>query len=77
MLIRIDSYLGDKLIFGKRCTKKELRKKFDKVIEAVETEEFTTLFCSMFQFEELSIDEDIRVDYVIDLDTHLVYAPHY
>ena len=77
MLIRIDSFFGDKLIFGKRCTEKDLREKFNKVIEAVETEEFVTLFCRMFQFEELPVDEDIRVDYIIDLDTHLVYTPCY
>jgi len=77
LLIRIDSFFGDKLISGARCTEKDLKEKFDKIIKVAEATEFTALFCRTFQFEELSTDAYIRVDYVIDLDTHLVYAPRY
>ena len=77
MLVYVESYWGDKLITGKKCTENELRKKFKKAVVITQTEEFTALFCRMFHFDELPLDKDIKVDYIIDLDTHLVYAPSY
>ena len=77
MLIYIESLWGDRIISGKKCTEKELKEKFKKVIKIVEAEDFTALFCRMFNFEEYFLDEDIQIDFVIDLDTHLIYTPHY
>jgi hypothetical protein len=77
MFIFIESYLGDRLISGKKCTEKELREKFMKAVKAMKTEDFTNFFCRMFQFNEIPMDKDVQVDFMIDLDTHLVYKPQY
>ena len=77
MIIEIESYLGDKLLSGKKCTEKELREKFKKALKVSQDENFLRIFCSMFKFEGIPFDENIEVDYVIDLDTHLVYTPDY
>jgi len=77
VLVLIENSRGDKLISGKKCTEKELRKKVKEVIEITKVEDFAPLFCRMFQFDEQLLDKEIEVDYVIDLDTHLVYAPRY
>lgn len=77
MLVEIESYMGDCLIFGKRCSENELRQRMKKVLEAAETEEFTAIFCRIYQFDQYPLSEEIEVDFVIDLDTHQVYAPKY
>jgi len=76
MIVFIDSFFGDKLIYGKKISEKELREKMKKVNSLIEkTEDFAPLFCRMFNFEELPLPTDAEVDFVIDLDTYLVYAP--
>lgn len=77
MLVEIESFWGNKIISGKKCSEKELRRKMNKALKITETEEFTAIFCRMFQFEEYNFSDDVRVDFIIDLDTHLVYAPKY
>jgi len=77
MLVFIESFWGNKIITGKKCTENELRNKFKKALKITQTAEFTALFCRMFQFDELPLDEDIHVDYIMDLDTLLVYKPRY
>ena len=77
MLIEIESFYGNKLISGKKCTGKELRSKFKEAIKMADTDNFTVLFCRLFQFEEIPFDDNDKVDYVIDLDTYLVYKPRY
>lgn len=77
VLVYIESFWGVKIISGKKCTEKELRQKFKKTIKTTDAKDFTALFCRMFQFEEQSLDENIQVDFVIDLDTLLVYTPRY
>ena len=76
MFVLIESFLGNKLITGKKCPEKELRARMKKVIELIEkTEDFIPLFCRLFDFQEAPLSNDIHEDFVIDLDTHLVYAP--
>ena len=77
MLVYIESYFGDSLISGKRCTEKELREKFNRAVKLNEGGDFPALFCRMFEFEELPLSQKIQVDYIMDLDTHRVYMPHY
>jgi len=77
MLIYIESFWGDRLISGKKCTENEVRKKFKEAVKITETADFTALFCRIFQFDEYPLAKDIQVDFIIDLDTHLVYRPHY
>jgi len=77
MIVYIESFWGDRLISGKKCSENELREKFKKVITIAEKDNFTELFCRMFKFEEFPMADDIDFDFVIDLDTHLVYTPKY
>lgn len=62
---------------GRQCSEKELKKKMNEAFEITESEEFTSVFCRLFQFEEYNFSDDIRVEFVIDLDTHLAYVPKY
>jgi len=77
MLVCIENFFGDTLISGKKCAEKELREKFNTVIKLTNAEDFTRLFCCRFHFNELPYTEDVQVDFVIDLDTHLVYKPRF
>ena len=77
MLVWIESFLGDRLISGKTCSEKELRQRMKEVLEIKEDEDFTAVFCRIHQFDEYPLSADIQVDFVIDLDTSLVYAPKY
>lgn len=77
MLVGIESHFGDGVISGKECTKKELKKRMKKVLELIEkTEDFTLLFCRMYNFEQLPYSEDMirqtEVKFTIDLDTYLI-----
>jgi len=74
-LVRIDSHFGDALISGKNCSERELREKAKKALQVSEPGNFVALFCRMFMFEEQSMPKDTPADFIIDLDTHLVYAP--
>ena len=76
MLVYIESFYGDKLISGKKCTVKELEEMMQIVLGLIErTEDFTPLFCRSFKFEEYPMQEDIDYDYefTIDLDVHKVF----
>ena len=77
MLVRIESYFGDRLISGKKCSGKKLEEKMKNALKIKEAEDFTSAFCRIYQFNEHPYSNDIRVDMVIDLDTYLVYAPRY
>jgi len=75
MLILIESYFGDRLISGRKCSLKELYERFRNVTEMSHDEDFTALFCRVYNFEELPLCDDFEIDMIIDLDTHLVYKP--
>jgi TorA maturation chaperone TorD len=80
MRIEIESFFGDRLISSeKEYQLNELQVKVMRMIQRANTtaEDFTTLFCRTYQFEELPYSDDIRVDFVIDLDIHHVYKPCY
>jgi len=75
MLVFIESYFGDRLISGRKCSLKKLRERFRKIIEVSHGEDFTALFCRAYNFEEFPLDDDLDIDVIIDLDTYLVYKP--
>lgn len=75
-IIRIDSYFVDCLIIGKVASAEQLKYRMIEVLEEAETRDFLSIFCARYNFEVLH-DEGVRADYVIDLDTHLVYKPSY
>jgi hypothetical protein len=78
MIVRIESYfIHDVILSGKKCSKEELKRKLISTISKTDTIDFVPFFCRMFQFEEMPFTDDIEADFVIDLDTYLVYKPRY
>ena len=77
MLIEIESVYGDKIIHGRHLSISELKSAMEEILEIVNEKDFTPVFCSRFQYEVIPYSNDIRVDYRIDLDTHLLFKPKY
>ena len=75
MLIELESAYGDKLIHGKYLTKNTLQCAMDEILKSVAEKDFLSVFCARFGYEELQNSDTLRVDYVIDLDTHLLIKP--
>ncbi|MBE6789478.1 MAG: hypothetical protein E7539_07485 [Ruminococcaceae bacterium] len=77
MLIEIESVYGDKIVHGKHIKQDELKKIVKNLISTVGEENFTTAFCLRYDYQEVACSQDIIIDYVIDLDTHLILKPKY
>ncbi len=77
MLIEIESAYGDKHIRGKRLTHNELDRITRDLIVAVGERGFVSAFCSRYGHEEIPFSPHVMVDYVIDLDTHMILKPKY
>ena len=77
MLIEIESVYGDKIIHGRHLDMNELNSAIDEILKTVNEENFVFAFCSRYQYEEIPYSDDIRIDYTIDLDTHLLLKPKY
>ena len=73
MLIEIESVYGDKIICGRYLNIDEVENAMKEILEIVNEKDFTPVFCSRFQYEVIPYSNDIRVDYRIDLDTHLLF----
>ena len=72
MLICVESYLGDRLISGKKCSRQVLQERFTKTLAMAESGNFTELFCRMYGFDEYPMSDDVEVDFTLDLDTHKI-----
>ena len=77
MLIRIEYAKGDKLLHGKDLKIPEIKPTVHKILHTVSLDDFISVFCNTFDYEELPYDPKIKVNAVIDLDTFLVYTPQY
>lgn len=77
MLIEIESYLGDTLVFGKVRSIGQLKYRMMAVLNDTPTEDFTAIFCARYKFEILPYNPGAQVDYRMDLDTCKVYKPNY
>lgn len=75
MLIEVESVYGDTLLYGKHLSSSELRAQVNRILSEAGEEDFISIFCARCQYEELPHSSDQSVDYVIDLDAHLVYSP--
>ncbi len=75
MILYIESVYGDTLLHGKPFGEADLRTKVQKLLTLVREEEITSAFCSRYDYETVPFDPFLKADYVIDLDTHLVYKP--
>ena len=76
MLILIDGYQTSLFLSGKSCSLAELRARTKRIL-AMENGNFPELFSRIYSFEIYPNDPDLQVDFVIDLDIHLVYKPLY
>lgn len=77
MLIEIESFYGDKLLHGRKIEFSELKEATQNIIDSANEKDFCALFCAQFGFEEITYSDGQKVDYVIDLDTHLIHRPKY
>lgn len=82
MLIYIEKYPKDRMLSGPKCSVSELKKRVLSILTEAETKDFISIFCARYNFEELPlvklpINENIKVDYYIDIDAGLVHKPLY
>ena len=77
MIIEIESVYGDSLLHGRKMTSSEIDKVMKDVLNVVSEKEFIEVFCTKLGYEKFDYQEEIQVDYVIDIDTHKVYKPRY
>lgn len=78
MLIYNEMYPGDRMLSGSKCSVSELKKRVSSILTEAETKDFISIFCARYNFEELPFDnlpinENIEVDYYIDIDAALVH----
>ncbi len=77
MILEIESVYSDAILHGKTFNGDELRAIVKELLTHFDESEFVSIFCSRYDYEILPYDKDIPVDYIIDLDTHLVIKPKY
>lgn len=76
MIIGIEGYQTEALLFGRTCCKKVLCQRVKEVLQLypMDNEAFITIFCRRYGFECVAYDEGVKPDYVIDLDTCKVFG---
>lgn len=82
MLIYIEVYPKDRLLNGPKCSVSALKKRVSDILKEAQTKDFISIFCARYNFEELPledlpINENIKVDYYVDIDAALVHKPSY
>ena len=77
MLIKIESVYGDRMIFGKHLDRNDWQKAMEALLKTVGEADFSSAFCARYGYEEIPYSDSVRVDYVIDTDTHRLYKPEY
>ena len=77
MVIEVESVYGDKLIHGRHLERRELEKAFKEILQIIPEKDFLSAFCVRYGYEELLYCDTIRVDYTLDLDTHMLCKPRY
>ena len=81
MIIEVESVHGDTIIHGKNFSESELRTVIKELLSSADEFNFVSIFCMRCGYELLpydnSVEVDYIVDYIIDLDTHLLIKPKY
>ena len=78
MIIEIEGYQIKAFVSGKKCTAGKLQWQMKKVMEHIaDNQHFISLFCRLFDYEEIVYSDETEADYVIDTDIHRVYKPVY
>lgn len=78
MIIEFDGYGINEYVIGHNCSISKLKMYFNVKNEELSNEELINLFCVRYHFENIpkSLQEDIKTDVVIDLDTDYIYIPN-
>ena len=78
MIIEIEGYQIKAFVSGKKCTEGKLQWQMKKVMERIgDNQHFVSLFCHLFDYEEIAYSDETEADYVIDTDILRVYKPVY
>ena len=78
MIIEIEGYQIKAFVSGKKCTAGKLQWQMKKVMERIgDNQHFVSLFCHLFDYEEIAYSDETEADYVIDTDILRVYKPVY
>ncbi len=75
MIIEIESVYGDMVVCGKLLEQNELQVIVRELLTLVREQDFASSFCFCYGYESIPYDQDIKIDYTIDLDTHMVIKP--
>ena len=76
MIIEIDGFYKQSLLRGNECTLDELKEIYEEILKVSDSAiEVTSILCSNYNFEEISLNESVNVRYIIDTDTQIVYEP--
>ena len=77
MILEVESTYGDAIIHGKNFRENELRTIVKELLSNVDESKFVSNFCIRYDYELLPYDDKVKVDYTIDLDTHIITKPKY
>lgn len=78
VIIKIDGYFLKVMLTGKKCSKQQLKQKYLKAKASTsEIRDLANVFCRLHNFEHITYDSDIEVEYVVDTDTDRIYSPSY
>jgi hypothetical protein len=77
MLVEIDGYFHRVHITGAKCTKQELKQKFLQARKLTfDIRDLPDVFCRFHSFEQIPLDNNVVIDFVIDTDTDRIYKPY-
>ena len=77
MLIEIESAYGDQIISGKMMDENALKNIVTELLAGGEAQAFVAAFCARCGYKATESAGGVPVDYIIDLDTHLIIKPTY
>ena len=78
MIVEIEGYQIKAFVSGKKCRAGKLQWQMKKVVERIgDDQDFVSLFCHLFDYEEIAYSDETEADYVIDTDILRVYKPVY
>ncbi|MFS0595095.1 hypothetical protein AB1L05_26390 [Cytobacillus horneckiae] len=78
LVIEIEGYFLQVLLIGKSCSEQQLKEKYLQAKElSYDLKDLPPAFCKLHNFELIPYDCDIKVEFVIDIDTDRIYTPTY
>lgn len=78
MIVEIEGCQIKMLVSGKKCSISKLCWQMKKATSHMENHQaFISVFCRLFNYEEVSYTDEIQTDFVIDIDTYKVFKGSY